>query len=271
MRLKLPAVAVALLVLVGGTAVTAVAMTDSGAQPANQQDPVATIGQQPSQTLTQQPAQIDSAGPDGRSISVSAAGSAQTSPDQVTVGLSVVATGADAPTVRQAMAEDVSEMRAALTDIGVGDDQIQTERYDLGREHRPPSAEGEPQYRGEHSFTVTIADTDRAGEIIDTAVTSGADTIDSVRFTLSEDRRRSLRQDALRDAMNNARTQADTLAAESGLTVAGVHTVRTTDRGYGPRFESAALAADGGGGTSVDSGPVGVQVQVDVVYEVAAD
>jgi hypothetical protein len=271
MRLTLPALAVALVVLVSGTAVTAVAMTDTGAQPANQNEPAATVSPQPSGTVAGPPAQVESAGPAGGSIAVSAAGSAQTSPDQVTVGLSVVATGSDAPAVRQAMAADVSQMRSALADIGLTDDQIQTERYDLGREHRPPGAEGDPQYRGEHSFTVTIADTDRAGEIIDTAVTSGADTIDSVRFTLSEDRRRSLRQDALRDAMTNARTQADTLAAASGLTVTGVHTVRTTDRGYGPRFEVAAAGGDGGGGTSVDSGPVGVRVQVDVVYEVAAE
>jgi hypothetical protein len=260
MRWKLPAVAVALALLVAGTAVTAVAVTDHQAQPADSQP-----------GAVQPPAQVSSPAPtQSRSVSVSASGSAQTSPDQVTVRLSVVATGSDAPGVRQAMAEDVSRMRSALADIGVGDDQIQTERYDLRRERRPPEAQAQPRYRGEHSFTVTIADTDRAGEIIDAAVTNGADSIDRVQFTLSEDRRRTLRQEALRDAMSNARTQADTLAAESGLTVTGVHTVSTADGGYRPQFAVADAGGVGGGDTDVDSGPVGVRVQVDVVYEVAS-
>lgn len=262
MRWKLPAVAVALAILLAGAGVTAVAMTDHNAADEQTRPTAVSSVQSPDQASSHLPDQ-------SRSISVSAAGSAQTSPDQVTVAVSVVATGSDAPAVRQRLAEDASRMRSALADIGVGDDQVQTDRYDLRRDRRPPETDqDQPQYRGEHSFTITVSDTDRTGEIIDTAVTNGADTIDRVQFTLSEDRRRSLRQDALRDAMDNARTQADTLAGESGLTVTGVHTVETAENAYGPRFEAAARPADGGGGTSVDSGPVGVRVQVDVVYEV---
>lgn len=206
-------------------------------------------------------------------ISVSASGSAETTPNQVTVRVAVVATGEDAPAVRQRLATNVSQMRSALTDIGISDDQIQTNRYDLNRDRREPRREGQQpatRYRGVHSFTITVNDPNRTGQVIDTAVTNGADNVEDIRFTLSEEKRRSLRKEALRDAMINARSQATTLANASDLRITGVHSVQTTERARRPLVERAAAGGGGDGGTDVASGPVGVRVQVQVTYNATA-
>jgi len=268
-RTILVVAAVLAALVVGAGATAAVTMDRPDAQPSEQ--PTA---QSPDSAAVEPGAQASHApGHGSQSVSVSASGNAQTTPDQVRLRVSVVATGADAPAVRQRLADNVSRMRTALSEAGLDDSQIQTSRYDLRQDRRPPRREGERprlQYRGEHSFTITVSDTERAGEIIDTAVTNGADTIDDVEFTISEERRRSLRKEALRDAMDNARAQADTLAAASDLTITGVHTVETTERFSRPRRELAAAGGDGGGGTAVDSGPVGVEVQVQVAYNATA-
>lgn len=282
--------AVALVALVVGAGVTAAVVTagpDAGV-------PDRTDGQSANHPGTQQSGQADVQSPasesvatatqasshapgqgGARTVSVSASGGAQTSPDQVTVRVAVVATGDDAPTARQRLAENVSQMRSALSDLGVSDDQIQTSRYDLRQDLRRPPREGEQpqlQYRGEHSFVITVSDTDMTGQIIDTAVTNGANNVEDVEFTLSEDERRSLRQEALRDAMENARGQAETLASASELTITGVHSVATSEGFHRPYLETAAAGGDGGGApTTVDSGPVGVQVQVQVTYNATAN
>jgi hypothetical protein len=207
-----------------------------------------------------------------KSISVAASGVAETSPDQAVVSVAIVATGDDASTVRERLATNASDLREALADAGIDSDQIRTEHYDIQREHREPrpttggEERAEPQYRGFHAFEITLSDTTKAGEVIDAAVGSGADRVEDVRFTLSEEKRRQLRQDALEDAMTNARSQADTLASEADLSVDGVHSVSTTERRY-RAYETAVAAADaGGGGTAIDSGPVTVTTQVSVTY-----
>lgn len=231
---------------------------------------VATTSATPSQQLDS-PAQSSEA----QTITVSASGSASANSDQMTIRIAVEATGENAPAVRQRLAENVSQMRAALTDIGLSSDQIRTTRYDLEQDRRPPREEGgqpQLQYRGRHSFTITVTDLNRTGQIIDTAVRNGADNIEDIRFTLSAEQRNSLRQQALQNAMTRARTQAETLATASGLTITGVHTVRTTVRE--PRHrEFAATTSEGGDGgaaTQINRGSVDVTAQVQVTYNATA-
>lgn len=250
MRLRTPAVAALLLAFLLAGAGLATAVTTSG-QPAS-------------------PAPAGPAGP-SETIRVSDTGAAQAAPDQAVVVVEVAATAPDAPTARIRLAENVSRMRTALAEAGVGDDQIRTERYDLGREHRrrPPTddAASEPRYRGTHSFAITVADIDATGTVLDTAVSNGADSVRDVRFRLSEDRRAELRRDALRDAVENARDQATTLADAANLDLVGVHAIdsRTGGAGYRP----VAASADGAS-TDIEQGPVAVEVHVDVTFNATA-
>lgn len=203
---------------------------------------------------------------DARTVSVGASGTAETSPDQAVVTVAVVTTADTASAARSELAANVSRMRAALTDAGVADDQIRTQRYDISRNYEARDDPTAPAYRAMHAFRITVTDTDRVGAVIDTAVENGATNVDDVRFTLSTETRRELRQQALEDAMANARGQAETLAESGDLTITGVGAISTVERGYGPvAYESAALAA-GDAGTTVESGPVSVSVQVQVTY-----
>lgn len=212
-------------------------------------------------------------GTDGQSISVAASGQAEATPDQAILRVAVVAEGNDANTVRQQLAENVSRMRQALTDANVSDDDIRTvafnidERYDRTENGREPTG-----YRGIHAFEITLSDADRVGQIIDVAVSNGANQVDSVELTLSEERRREVRSAALRDAMGNARSNADVIAGEANLTISNVHSVSTGDLSFSPVRATVAEAttAAGDASTNIESGPVTVVAQVEVVYNANA-
>ncbi|MDY6819312.1 MAG: SIMPL domain-containing protein [Halobacteriales archaeon] len=201
-----------------------------------------------------------------QTIAVGATGQVSADPNQAILRVAVVTTGGDAPTARQRLAENVSRMREALAAMGIGEDQIRTSFYDLDRDRRPPREGGEEQlqYRATHAFEITLDDTETVGQAIDTAVENGATRIDGVEFTLSESTRRELRNQALTDAMANARTQANTLARTGNLTVTGVAEIRTADASV-VSFRTEAFAADAGG-TAIDSGPVTVRATVQVVF-----
>lgn len=220
---------------------------------------------------TSQPAaQAEQATTGDSTIRVATSGQVEAQPDQAILRISVVATGDSANAVREAVAANASAMRQALREAGVSDDQIRTAYYDISRAHRERKT-GAGQYRAIHAFRITVSDTSRVGELIDVAVTNGADRVDGVQFTLSEEKRRELRKDALREAMTNARSQADVLASAANLTITEATRVQTGHvqvRPYRVQYESArAVSAS----TSVESGPVTVTAQVVVTYNATAD
>lgn len=214
----------------------------------------------------------DGATPENSTIQVAGTGSADAEPNQAVVRVAAVATASDAVTARRQLAENVSRMRTALREIGIEDDQIVTQRYDLGRDYRRPPREGaEPivQYRAYHSFEITLSDIERVGTVVDTAIGNGATEVDDVQFTLSADRRQELERDARSAAMADAHRKARGLAGEANLTVTGVKVIRTGGGG-GPRpYEGgAAMATEtAAADTDIESGPVTVVATVNVVYE----
>jgi hypothetical protein len=212
-----------------------------------------------------------------RTIHVAGSGSAESQPNQAIVEVAVVATADDAATARQRLAANVTRMRDALADAGVGDDQITTRHYDIDRDRRRPrpgeeGGEPESQYRAWHAFEITVSDTDRVGTVIDTAVQNGATSVDNIEFTLSTELRRELEADARSAAMADARAKAESLAADANLTVTGVQVVRTGG-GDSPRpvGDAAMATATPTAETSTDleSGPVTVVTTVRVVYNAA--
>ena len=208
----------------------------------------------------------------GQTIDVSASGQASTQPDLGMIRVGVEATASDPTTARTRVAENVSDVRSALSDLGIDDDQIRTVDYNLwedrGREPMDRNRR-ETVYRARHVLLIEVQDIDRLGPIIDATVEAGVTDIHDVSYTLSEEARRELRKEALSDAMNNARGQASTLAESSDLQITGVWSVSTQEVSYpGPRYEMAAAGGDAG--TQIESGPVTVTASVSVTYNATA-
>jgi uncharacterized protein YggE len=214
----------------------------------------------------QQSAQAD--GSD--TITVGASGQVQAEADRAVVRVGVVATGDDIETVRSHLSTNASSMRDALAEMDIESGQIRTAYYDISTNRRYGGAESdEPTYRAVHSFAITVEGPSSVGEVVDTAVTSGADEVDGIEFTLSSDKREELRQEALTAAMESARGEASTIAAAEDLSVTGVDRVSTTQYNARPYAIETAAMAGGDGGTSINSGPVSVSASVTVVYETA--
>lgn len=224
---------------------------------------------------TETPADRTPASETASTIHVAGSGSADAEPNQAVVRVAVEAVGADAATARRRLAANTSRMRTALGDIGIGDDRITTERYDIYQDRRPPREDGaDPrvQYRASHDFEITVTDPDRVGEVIDTAVRNGATEVADVSFTLSTERRRTLERRARSAAMADARSKARALATDANLTVTGVQVIRT-GRSGAPRPADAEAAMTetpvptGAPPSDIESGPVSVTATVQVVYE----
>lgn len=209
--------------------------------------------------------------PGNETISVTGSGDVSVAPDAAVVHLTVSASGTDASAVGETVAADAATLREALADLGIPDDGVQSVGYDVHTDRGPrePGSDGDEQYVARQRFEVTLDDVDRVGEVIDTAVANGADEVHGVQFTLSDDARAEARDQALRDAVSNARDEADLLADATGLEIDGVSAVSSTGSDVRPyRLEAAAVAGDGAG-TDIDTQDVTVSASVHVVYAAA--
>lgn len=239
------------------------------------------------------PSQTDPAGASGtgRTIVVSSSGEAEDGPDLAVLQLGVEATGDTAQAVRDDLSTRSDDLREALLDYGVDEEDITTRHYRI-RERidrrrmeadgvRPDSREEAEEYihyQGTHSFTVEIDDIDEVGDVIDAAVDGGADEVGRVTFTLSDEKRADLREEALREAIGNAREEADTIADEIGAAVVEATVVDASEGrvtpvrrhvGYAGDAAAATPTPETAPATGVEPGDVTVSADVRVEYRMA--
>jgi uncharacterized protein YggE len=199
-------------------------------------------------------------------VHVAGVGEAEGEPDVARMQVAVEESGSDADAVRSGLAERSDALHEALVDAGVDEEGITTGRYDI-RERRQGTG-----YEGVHAYDVEVDDVDAVGEVIDTAVDAGADDVGRIRFTLSDERRENVREDALTDAIEAARSEAETIAAAKDVELTGIVTVSTTGIDVRPRPATAPatddVAEDAAAPTELREGPVSVTARVEVVYAI---
>ena len=91
-------------------------------------------------------------------------------------------------------------------------------------------------YVGRHTITVKFDEPGRAGEVVAAAIGAGATDMSGIRFDRRD--RRTLEQEALKLAVQDARARADALAAGAGRVVD--HIVRIAEEGAASRIGQEA-------------------------------
>ncbi|MFC6717035.1 SIMPL domain-containing protein [Natrialbaceae archaeon GCM10025810] len=201
----------------------------------------------------------------GRGIEVSASGEIETEPDLAVASIGVEASGDSADEVSGELAERADALRETFDDLGISDDAIEDGRY---RVH-PVRGDGSG-FEGSHSFRVEVEDVERVGEVIDASVDAGANDVGQVEFTLRDETRAELRNEAVDAALENADAEAAHIATNRAVELNGIRSVSTSNadvvpvRSDGAEYESDDAA--GGAETTIDSEPVTVRASAEVVY-----
>lgn len=203
-------------------------------------------------------------------IRTSATGAAEAEPDRALVRVAVAERAETATAAREGIARNISSMREALAAINVSDEQIRTVSFFVDRDvdYTDDGREILRGYIAVQAFEIALGDVERAGEVIDTAVENGANRVDGVTFTLAAETRRDLRSEALARAMEDARADADAIAASGDLSITGIHSVETGEPRFIPATAQAFEAEAADARTVIDGGPVTVTATVTVTYNV---
>ncbi|MFW5949246.1 MAG: SIMPL domain-containing protein [Halolamina sp.] len=151
-------------------------------------------------------------------------GSVTADADLAVVRVAVVAVAETADDAREDAADRSTALVDALEDAGVDANAITTAGYSLNAQY--DEAREPTSYRAVHSYRVEV-DPDDAGTVVDTSVTEADAEIWGVQFTLAPETRADLRAAAVDAAVQDARLDADAVAAAAGLEVTAVEGIQT--------------------------------------------
>jgi uncharacterized protein YggE len=204
-------------------------------------------------------------------------GSAQVfaSPDEATVRLGIVRQAPTAQVAQEQANSVAKEILSAIAKAGIPANQIQTARLLLSPVYAPRSPESRDAprivaYNATNTVSVRVENLALVGPAIDAGLKAGANQLEGVHFGLRNDL--PAREQALRQAVQEARSKASVMAAALGVTLAEV--VEATEGGVSvvPFAETratqslAAFAAD----TPVSPGQIQINANVTVRYRISA-
>lgn len=204
--------------------------------------------------------------PMDRLITVSAAGYAYAEPDRATVSAGVAAEADTAAAALSANTELMQKVVAGLKESGIDAKDIQTSnfnvepRYRNPREGAPPTIDG---YRVSNQVTVLVRDLKALGGLLDKLVSLGANQVSGLSFEVSK--AETLKDEARKEAVANARRRAELLAAAAGAEIGEVVTI-AEDVGYGgPR--PMAMRAAKAESVPIEAGTETLEARVTVTWK----
>jgi uncharacterized protein YggE len=206
-----------------------------------------------------------------RTLSVSGSGEAFLAPDIAYIYIGVHTENATAAEAVEENTSRTEELIQAIQDFGIAAQDIRTTNFSIYPMDRfDPSTgmpSGEKVYAVDNTVYVMVRDLARLGDLLDTAVQAGANTVNSVQFDVAE--KDDALQQARAEALEDAREQAEALAQAAGLTLGEIQSISFLDAPVYPLFDGKG----GGGGIAAEAAAVPIQpgqltftVHVSVTY-----
>jgi hypothetical protein len=228
---------------------------------------VASACSAPSQAQAQPQDQQASTTP--RQITVNGTGQVTLAPDVAYVYIGVQSQSAN---VAEALAENNTKAQTianALKELGVAENDIQTSSFNIypQQQYSPMGEITGTIYNVDNSVYVTVRDLSVLGNLLDTVVRSGANSINGISFdVLNKDQAIA---DARRLAVDSARQQAEALAQAAEVTLGEVVNIAAYSMGSPvPMYDSKGGFAADASQVPLSAGQVVIRVEVSVGYAI---
>lgn len=177
-----------------------------------------------------------------RTISVSGTSTVKVLPDTVAISFSVESQNKTAKQAAQTNAVIVARVVESLKNVGVSESEIGTSNYSIypiyeyreeqakcysledGKTYCPPPIGKQTLmgYKAINSITIQSSKLDKSGEWVDSAISAGANRVDYLSFSVSQQRQKEIDTQLISDAVADARRQANTALAPLGMNVTDV-------------------------------------------------
>lgn len=211
-------------------------------------------------------------------ISVSAEGKIKAVPDLATVSIGVMSQGATAAAVKDSNNGKINKIIDFIKAQGIPAEDITTSQFSFYPQQDWQNGKGTIiGYQSDQTVSVKVKGVDKTQDVLekvlDGAVNNGANQIQGVSFSFEKPE--DVQQEARKQAIDNAKTKAQGLAQEAGLTLGKVVSISETNSAMGsPVMYNAVASGLGGGGMdksiapNVEPGSQDITESMTVVFEV---
>lgn len=203
-----------------------------------------------------------------RTISVTGAGQVTLAPDIAYIYIGVHTEAASATEAVSDNSTRTQKVTDALKELGLAKEDIRTTNFSIwpSQQYGPDGKLTGTIYMVDNTVYVTVRDIEKLGELLDTTIQAGANSINSIQFDL-EDKTEALSQ-ARKAAVENAKKQAKELADAAGVKLGEIQTI-----GFYEATPVSMFDGKGGGGVALEAavpiqpGQLTLTVTVNLTYE----
>jgi uncharacterized protein YggE len=218
------------------------------------------------------PTTINQAAPEHlRTLNVSGVGVVYLTPDIAYINIGVNTQRENASEAVEVNKEQTNAVIKAIRDFGVDAKDIRTTNFSIWSNpvYDPMGQVQGTNYTVDNTVNVTVRNLDKLGDLLDSAISAGANSIYSIQFDV-EDKTKAT-EDAREKAVKDAKAEAEGLAEAAGLKLGDIQSISYYESSPTPYFEGKG----GGGGAMDASAPVPIQpgqlaisVTVSLVYTI---
>jgi uncharacterized protein YggE len=209
--------------------------------------------------------------PAPRTLNVNGLGEVTLTPDVAYIYVGVHTEGA---TASEAVDENKAQTTAvidALKSAGVDEKDIRTTNFSIwpSQQYGPDGTVIGNVVMVDNSVYVIVRDMDGLGDLLDSVIAAGANSINSIQFDVAD--KTQAVKDARARAVEDAKTQAAELAEAAGVELGEIQGISFFDNSPYPMYEGKG----GGGGTMyaeaavpIQPGQLSISVSVNITYEI---
>jgi hypothetical protein len=219
------------------------------------------------------PTIMANAAPPVRTLSVNGTGQVLLSPDIAYIYIGVHSEQDTAAEAVAANNQETQKVIDALKEAGVKAEDIRTTNFSIwpNQQYGPDGQPIGTRYVVDNSVFVTVRELDNLGDLLDSAVAAGANSINSIQFDVA-DKTEALKK-AREEAVKDAKEQANELADAAGIKLGEMQTISFYDSAPVPYLDT--YGKGGGGAVAVEAAAVPIQpgqltltVTVSMSYEI---
>ena len=197
----------------------------------------------------------------------------QVKPDKVTLSLGVETTNSTAQAALTANSNLMNKVLNALKTAGVQENETSTSTFSITPNYNYSANTNEGRLIGftvSNSIQIESSNIESVSKWIDAAVSAGANNVNNVDFSVSNNKLEDIKNSLINDAIGNAKTKADAAADAVGLKVIGVRSITVGEASSSPPVPVFREQASTGGAmasqTPILSGQHEVSATVNIIY-----
>lgn len=203
-----------------------------------------------------------------RSITVDAQAKGKLENQSARFNATVLATNEDKDAAVAEVEQKTDELITLLIQFGIPQDQIQTQFFNI---YQPEDINFNNEavvrtgpWRVSNSLSIKLTDIARAEELTSLLVSSGATDVTGPNFTVDDVE--DLETQLFSEAIKNARTKAEKIATENGMSVGKVISISESGvSGISPMYSMRDMG--GGGGIPLEPGAQDISKTVSVTFQ----